>query len=144
VIYLDSCALVKLIVTEAETPALMAFLDGRRAEMVSGQPALTEVIRVARRSCYDDQRRLRVGKDELGSRLAAAARILDAIDLVVVDRAVFLAAAALAQDPHVGTLDAIHLACAQEIGPELTAFVTYDKRMAQAAGDLGLPLVQPN
>lgn len=142
-IYLDSCALVKLIVSESETAALNAFLGGRRSEMVSGQLALTEVIRVVRRSCYDDQRRLRLSKDVLDERLAAASRLLDGLDLVVVDRRMFLAAAAFDDDPHVGSLDAIHLACAQEIGPELAAFVTYDKRLAKAAQDLGLPLIQP-
>jgi uncharacterized protein len=144
VIYLDSCALVKLIVTEPETPALAAFLDVRRAGLVSGQLALTEVIRVVRRSCYNDQRRLKVAKEVLDARLATAARVLDAIDLVIVDRRILLAAAALAHDPFVGSLDAIHLACAQEIGPELTAFVTYDKRLAQAAGELDMPVAQPS
>lgn len=143
-IYLDSCALVKLIVAEPETPALLNYLDGRRAEMLSCQLALTEVVRVVRRSCYDDQRRLSADQSVLDSRLAAAAALLDRIDLVVVDRRTFLAAAALDHDPHVGTLDAIHLASAQEIGSTLAAFITYDNRLARAAEQVGLPLVQPS
>lgn len=131
------------IVTENETAALTAFLDGRHGEMVSSQLALTEVIRVVRRSCYDDQRRLKVGQEVFDAMLTAAARLLDGIDLVIVDRRTFLAAAAFEHDPHVGSLDAIHLACAQEIGPELSAFVTYDKKLARAAQEIGLPLIQP-
>jgi predicted nucleic acid-binding protein len=76
-------------------------------------------------------------------RLAAAARLLDRIDLLVVDRAVFTAAAVYDDDPHVGSLDAIHLVCAREVGDALTDFVTYDKTLARAATAAGLPLAQP-
>lgn len=48
-----------------------------------------------------------------------------------------------ADDPHLGSLDAIHLVCALELGPELRSFVTYDKTLARAATDKGLPLAQP-
>jgi predicted nucleic acid-binding protein len=47
-------------------------------------------------------------------------------------------------DPHVGSLDAIHLACAQEIGTALDRFVTYDKTLARASAAAGLPLEQPS
>jgi uncharacterized protein len=43
----------------------------------------------------------------------------------------------------VGSLDAIHLAAASLIAPELTALVTYDKRMAEGAALLGFPVVTP-
>jgi uncharacterized protein len=143
VIYLDSCALVKLVLAEKETPSLEAFLDGRRSELLSCQLALTEVIRVVRRSCHDAQRRLVVDPVVRDQRLAAAARLLDRIDLLIVDRAVFAAAAAYDDDPHVGSLDAIHLVCAKEVGDALTDFVTYDKTLARAVTAAGLPLAQP-
>ena len=142
-IYLDSCALVKLVLTEKETPALAAFLSGRRAESVSSQLALTEVLRVVRRSCYDAQRRLVVDPAVRDQRLATAAALLDNLDLVVVDRSIFVAAAAFGEDPHVGSLDAIHLACAVEIGDALSSFVTYDRTLARAASAAGLPVEQP-
>jgi predicted nucleic acid-binding protein len=41
------------------------------------------------------------------------------------------------------SLDAIHLATAQELGDELSAVVTYDDRMAAAAKQLGYRIVQP-
>ena len=40
-------------------------------------------------------------------------------------------------------LDAIHLATAMAMGPELDAFVTYDDRLAEAARAIGLPVVRP-
>lgn len=143
-IYLDTCALVKLVLTEKETPALEAFLSGRRKELVSSQLVLTELIRVVRRSCYDAQRRLTVDSAERDQRLATAAAVLDKIDLVIVDRSCLVRAAAFDDDPHLGSLDAIHLTCAVEIGDTLSSFVTYDRTLARAAVAAGLPLEQPS
>ncbi|OLE25321.1 MAG: hypothetical protein AUG49_11140 [Catenulispora sp. 13_1_20CM_3_70_7] len=143
-IYLDSCALVKLVLTEKETPALTTFLADRRSDMVSSQLALTEVIRVVRRSCYDSQRRLSIDPAVRDKRLATAASLLDRIDLVIVNRSLLLAAAAFDDDPHVGSLDAIHLASARELDDALESFVTYDKTLARAAAAAGLPLEQPS
>ena len=41
------------------------------------------------------------------------------------------------------SLDAIHLATARILGPDLDAFVTYDDRLGQAAQDAGLVLLSP-
>ncbi len=41
------------------------------------------------------------------------------------------------------SLDAIHLASAEVLGPSLTAVVTYDRRMIEAAEQLGLRVVTP-
>jgi uncharacterized protein len=41
------------------------------------------------------------------------------------------------------TLDAIHIASAQVIGPVLNALVTYDKRMLDVARSVGLPTAAP-
>jgi len=41
------------------------------------------------------------------------------------------------------TLDAIHLATAQELGGNLARIVTYDERMATAAENLGLSVTTP-
>jgi hypothetical protein len=41
------------------------------------------------------------------------------------------------------SLDAIHLATAQQLGEELGALITYDNRMATAAKRLGYRIVQP-
>lgn len=141
-IYLDSCALVKLILTEKETQALQDYLD-ERPDIVTSELAITEIVRVVRRSCYDSQRRLRVGQDVLNERLAAAAALLDRVDHIVVDTDTFLRAGMFADDPHLGSLDAIHLVCALEIGPQLTSFITYDRTLATAAQQRGLSVLQP-
>jgi hypothetical protein len=41
------------------------------------------------------------------------------------------------------SLDAIHLATAEELAPMLTWFVAYDKRLADAALQRGLPVTAP-
>ncbi|MFJ9695454.1 type II toxin-antitoxin system VapC family toxin [Kitasatospora sp. NPDC101183] len=44
---------------------------------------------------------------------------------------------------HLRTLDALHLASAEHLEHALTAFVTYDKRLAEAAEARSLPVVAP-
>ena len=58
------------------------------------------------------------------------------------DATVRSGAAALV-DPNLRTLDAIHVATALNLGAELQAFVSYDQRLLQAAGDLGLAVASP-
>jgi predicted nucleic acid-binding protein len=52
-------------------------------------------------------------------------------------------AAGLAPQVQLRSLDAIHLAAAQTVGDDLRAIVTYDRRMADAAGALGLVVQTP-
>jgi predicted nucleic acid-binding protein len=63
---------------------------------------------------------------------------LQRLNLVQIDEELLDFAAII--DPRVlRSFDAIHLAAAQLFGDELTPIVTYDRRMAAAAGLLGLP-----
>jgi hypothetical protein len=141
-IYLDSCALVKLVIAEKETPALERRLSAR-TDIITSELALTELIRVVRRSCYDSQGNLRVDRAVLDERVTAAGELLERIDHVIIDTDTLLRAGMFADDPRLGSLDAIHLVCALEIGPELTSFITYDKALARAVTEKGLPLEQP-
>ena len=127
VVYLDSSALVKLVVREPESVALGRFLR-RHPRRVSCALARTEVPRAVR---------------HLGSApLRRARRLLRRVDLIRLDDALFDAAAAL--DPRVlRSLDAIHLAAAQQLSSELDAVVTYDERMAEAAELLGFTVEAP-
>ncbi len=143
-IYLDSCALVKLVIEEKETAALVEHLDGRHDELITSELALTEVVRVVRRSCYDSQRRLRVAESVLDGRLRTAGALLDTVDQIVINTDILLRAGMFIDDPLLGSLDAIHLVCALEIGPELASFVTYDKTLAQAVRLKGIPVDQPS
>ncbi len=118
-VYLDSSALVKLVVREPESPALLRLLREHR-ERVSSALALTEVVRALRRAGF--------GRRE-GRR---AREVLGAVALVDADRGTLSAAAAL-EPPMLRTLDAIHLATALALGEELAALVTYDRRLTEAA-----------
>lgn len=143
-IYLDTSALVKLVINELETTALEARLDGHEADVATSELAITELIRVVRRSCYNAQRALTVPAETLDERLAAAGDVLDRVDHIIVDTDTFVRAGMFADDPHLGSLDAIHLVCALEIGPTLAAFISYDKPLTRAAAARGMPVEQPS
>jgi uncharacterized protein len=127
VTYLDSSALVKLVVAEEETKALRTFLR-RRRPTVSSALARTEVLRAVAPEGDDATERARA--------------ILLTPDLVRVSDRVLLAAAAI-RPATVRTLDAIHLATAQLLGEDLGVVVTYDLRLAEAAEALGLRVAAP-
>ena len=77
--------------------------------------------------------------------LGAVAATLARIDRIEVDAAVRATAAAYVE-PHLRSLDAIHLATAEQLvasGKEVSAFVTYDKRLAEAARACSLRVAAP-
>ncbi len=126
-LYLDSSALVKLVVQEAESRALRAYLR-QDPERLSCGLARTELIRAVR---------------PLGPvAVEMARRRLRSIDLVPLDDAL-LDAAGMLEPLTLRSLDAIHLAAAQLVAPKLRAVVTYDRRMADAAASLGFPVAAP-
>ena len=69
-------------------------------------------------------------------------RVLAVLDVVPVDAHV-LAAAAELPGPALRGLDALHLASALALDPDLESFVAYDVRLATAARAIGLDVVQP-
>ena len=74
--------------------------------------------------------------------LTRARRLLQRLNIVQIDEELLEAAAAL--DPRVlRSLDAIHLAAAQLFDAELTAVVTYDRRMAAAAELVDIAVAAP-
>src|ERR1700741_17638 len=112
-VYLDSSALVKLVIAEAESGALRRYLDSE-PERASCTLARVEVLRAVRGQSVAARTRAR--------------RLLQRLHLVPIDDDLLDAAAML--DPRIlRSLDAIHLAAAQLFGDELTAVVTYDRRM---------------
>jgi predicted nucleic acid-binding protein len=127
VIYLDSSAIVKLVVREDESAALRRFLHDH-AVQVSCALARVEVPRAV------------AGE---GSAAADRARqVLRALKLLSLDDALLDAAGTL-QGVGLRSLDAIHLAAALELGGELQRLVTYDRRMADAGAAVGLPIAAP-
>jgi len=125
--YLDSSALVKLAVEEPESRALRAYLK-RRKPLVSSALARTEVIRALLAEGDEGVTR---GRD-----------VLAAVDLVRLNDRVLNAAGVLSPSD-VRSLDAIHLATAQQLGSDLGALVSYDERMLGAAKRLGLKTASP-
>jgi uncharacterized protein len=129
VIYLDTSAFVKLIRGERETSALQTFLRERSdAPLVASALLVVETRRAVLRQARGD--------------LARADLLLTRIDQVDITRAVLEAASRL-PDPTLRSLDAIHLATALQLGRDLDALVTYDSRLAAAAGRQGVPVVTP-
>jgi predicted nucleic acid-binding protein len=144
VIYLDSCALVKLIVPEKETDALVAFLEERsQLRHVTSEIAVTEVMRVIRRARCGPQGQVRLEEARFIRLLTAAEKRLDATDQVTLDTAVLKAAGAL-EEFNIKSLDAIHLASAMVLGPSLTSFVTYDEKLRGHAENRGLQALSPS
>lgn len=125
--YLDTSALTKLVVAEAGTKALRAWLKTDR-EPVACDLARTELIRAVRRSAPD--------------RLLHARAVLDSLTLIDVTTSIFEQASRL--DPtSLRSLDAIHLAAALGLGDDLDSMVTYDDRLAEAANLNGIPVTAP-
>jgi predicted nucleic acid-binding protein len=125
--YLDSSAIVKLVVAEPESSALRAHLR-RRRPLVSSALARTEVMRAL----------LPAGEVAL----ARGREALRRLDLVRINDRV-LDMAGILEPAQVRSLDAIHLATAQLLGEDLGQVVTYDDRMADAAQSLGLRTASP-
>lgn len=71
-----------------------------------------------------------------------AEAILREIDLVAIDDALLDDAGRL-DAPGLRSLDAIHVASALLVTPDLAALVTYNRRMLAAADHLGLPVAAP-
>jgi len=128
-VYLDSSALVKLVVREPESDDLRAFL-GENPAAVSSALAVTEVRRA-------------IGRLSPRRSLSDRARlVLDGVALLEMELEILEKAASLLP-AELRTLDAIHIASALSLGTDLLAFVSYDDRQRNAARKAGLPLVQP-
>ena len=129
VTYLDTSAAVKLLMTEAESPALREWL-GERPVRVSAALLRVELIRAVRRA----------GLPRL---VPEARRLLAGVYLVRLDNELLDRAAEL--DPtELRSLDSIHLAAAAGFGDDLAAIVSYDDRLLAAAASLGLPTATPS
>ena len=128
-LYLDSAAVVKLVHSEPESETLRAWLADR-AETGWISSVLVEV---------ESFRALARHSPGSISRLPP---VLDLIEMVEINQSIRTVAQAVAPAT-VRSLDAIHLATALRLGEQLTSFVTYDKRLADAAEGAGLRVDMP-
>jgi predicted nucleic acid-binding protein len=130
VIYLDTSAAAKLIQHETESTALTMFLTENLSDaLVSSILLYPELVRAVGRR-----------RPDLVPRAIAMAKRVMTVPLShqIVEQAATIG------NPLLRTLDALHLATAVTVAEELHAFVTYDKRLADAATDIGLTVATPS
>jgi len=135
--YLDASAIVKLAVAEVESNALIKHLTEHPDSLhVTSAVARTEVaIAIARKGGSPAE----FIADEAGTfhLRGVSLRLLDVLP------AVATTAAALGARLHLRALDAIHVATARALDPDLTEVLTYDKRMISACEVLGMRVASP-
>ena len=129
--YVDSSALLKRYVEEADSAAADALLRADR-DLLTARHTIAEVRR--------NLARLLSGRDLVAARLAFADD-LRSFSIVELDAATCESAASIAEATGVRTLDALHLAAAQRVTAPGVGFLTFDLRQAQAARALGLTVV---
>ncbi len=124
--YADTSAALKLVLEEAESSALAAAIADGRATLIGTRLLETEMRRAAHRSPDLDQ--------------AEVTAFLATLDIYSLTDALYRQAGLL-PGANLRSLDALHLAAAVALGVD--AILTYDLRMAEAAGELGVPVIAP-
>lgn len=132
-LYADSSALVKLTVLEAETDALREELNQRHEVATS---VITE-IELARAVA-----RVRAQGIDAADDIAVWAITAAAIEIELTPE--IRRVAAELEPAGLRTLDAIHIASALSLGPDLAGIVTYDQRMRDAAEAHGRAVLAPS
>jgi len=127
-VYLDSSAIVKLVVPEPESAVLHRFL-ANEPDWVSSALSSVEILRELRR------------REAAASQIEQTRELLARIALAPVDDRILAVAARMSPDA-LRSLDAIHLATAQSLFG-IEAFVTYDRRQFAAAVAAGVPALSP-
>lgn len=130
-LYLDSSALIKRYVDEADSDMAEAILLSD-PDWVTAQVSLVEVRLALHRRLDDDPRTAAVAAFERDWQRT----FVVAVDDVTCQRAAELGAATGAR-----ALDALHLAAAERAGGRSLPFVTFDVRLAHAARSLGFAVV---
>ncbi len=125
--YVDSSAIVKLVIAEPESKALRRYLM-RRQPLVSSALARTEVARAL----------LPLGAQAV----ARGDDVLRRVQLLRLNDHVLREAGRM-EPAELRSLDAIHLASARRLGASVRQIVTYDERMAEAATANGWSVAAP-
>jgi len=127
--YADTSAVIKLLAEETHSKAFAAFYDNNAdTEWVSSSLLRIELTRAVMRA--------------LPALLPDARDLLTAFSYIAIDDDV-VEAAMSEPDRGLRSLDAIHLATARLLAPELDALVSYDNRLIKAAAEAGLATVSP-
>lgn len=138
-LYLDSSAIVKLVVREAETEALQRLLQSH-PDRVSCALVRVEVPLAVRAHGTEAVTRARVTVGRLRL-LRLTGPLLDRASHLT-DRAQRETSPLVLDAPLLHSLDAIHVAAALRLRVQ-PVVVTYDRRMTEAARAQGLEVVAP-
>jgi uncharacterized protein len=127
IVYVDASAGSKLFLEEAESTALKRHLGAMDDDdvLVSAILLETELRRAAVRQAVEQ---------------SVVTSVLEPIDLIGIPRSLF-STAGIWPDPHLRSLDAVHLAAAVRAGAD--AVLSYDHRMQDAAHAVGIEVLAP-
>lgn len=134
--YFDTSALMKLFLLEPGTDTVRELWDGASARATSvatypeARSALASAVRSGRMESQHDE----AAVTELDLRYAA-------MNLIVLDPILAVAAGVVAQRHALRGYDAVHLASALSLGADAAIMITWDADLARAAGDGGLAVV---
>ncbi|GDY30014.1 type II toxin-antitoxin system VapC family toxin [Gandjariella thermophila] len=126
-IYLDSSAVIKLIIPEPGSAEFAAYLEVTDQALVSSELLHVEIHRTLIKHGRPNE------DHELAGSLLA--------DITLLPLSPVLVAAARFPHRHLGSLAALHLATAVDM--HATAFVTYDHTLGRAAEAEGITVVSP-
>ena len=124
--YLDSSAVLKLLITEKGSAALTDFID---FTIKSSTLTRVEVIRVL----------LKIAPE----RIADAKTILAGIDVTTVNSAVLNTAENFNPSITLSSLDALHVATVLFLEKTIEVLITYDKQMITNEKALGIKTLSP-
>ena len=130
-LYVDSSALIKRYVAEADSEAAEAALLAD-TEWVTGRHTLVEIMLALHR---------RLGEAEFGIARAAFERDWERSFIVALDDVLCRRAAEFGVATGARSLDALHLAAADRAGGRSVPIVTFDIRLGHAARSLGFTVV---
>jgi predicted nucleic acid-binding protein len=134
ILYVDTSALLKLLVRETESAAVEIELL-RWSRLATSVVTEVELPRAVSRAREDRSDAVIDGSVVLQGILASAA-------IVPLDAGI-VAGARDVGPVHVGALDAIHIASALSLGRDLVAVATYDKRMQDALALVKVEVLAP-
>jgi predicted nucleic acid-binding protein len=129
-VYLDATAIVKLVVHEAESTALLDHI-GTAPHVATSVMGVVEVARALARAKAPE------------SVMKSWDAVRRGLDLVPFGPATAARAETLGP-PLLRALDAVHVASALDLQPHVREVVTYDARMGHAARAAGLTVVSPS
>ena len=124
--YVDASAFVKLFLLEPESEALSVATDSW--QLASSALLEVEAVLAVRRRKPDAETTVRA--------------MLQGLELIDIDADIRRAAAGVA-NPHLRSLDAIHVATALSLGDHCGTFFAYDQRLISAAQAHGLTVSVP-